>query len=73
MKDAIFTNNNGPFRISEILKKVLPSQKLQENMEDKIIEGVSTIKNASSKEITYLSNKNYLNGVSGIRAAACFR
>ena len=71
MKDAIFTNNNGPFRISEILKKVLPSQKLQENMEDKIIEGVSTIKNASSKEITYLSNKNYLNGVNGIRAAAC--
>ena len=71
MKDAIFTNNNGPLRISEILKKVLPNQKLQGDMEDKLIEGVSTIQNASSKEITYLSNKNYLIGVSTIRAAAC--
>ena len=71
MKDVIFANNNGPFRISEILKKVLPNQKLQRNLEDKLIEGVSTIQNASSKEITYLSNKNYLNGVSNIKAAAC--
>ena len=71
MKDVIFANNNGPFRISDILKKVLPNQKLQRNLEDKLIEGVSTIQNASSKEITYLSNKNYLNGVSNIKAAAC--
>ena len=71
MKDLIFANNNGPFRISEILKKVLPNQKLPANTEDKLIEGVSTILNATSKEITYLSNKNYLNGVSIIKAAAC--
>ncbi len=71
MKDAIFANNNGPFRISEILKKVLPNHKLSGNAEDKLIEGVSTIQNATSKEITYLSNKNYLNGVSSIKAAAC--
>jgi UDP-3-O-[3-hydroxymyristoyl] glucosamine N-acyltransferase len=71
MKDAIFTNNNGPFRISEILKKTLPSQKLPGNIEDKLIEGVSTIRNATSNDITYLSNKNYLNGVRTIRAAAC--
>ena len=71
MKDAIFANNNGPFRISEILKKVLPNQKLSGNTEDKLIEGVSTIQNATSKEITYLSNKNYLNGVGSIKAAAC--
>ena len=71
MKNAIFTYNNGPFRISEILKKILPGQKLQGNMEDKLIEGVSTIRNATSNDITYLSNKNYLNGVRTIRAAAC--
>ncbi len=71
MKDSIFANNNGPLRISEILKKVLPNQKLSGNTEDKLIEGVSTIQNATSKEITYLSNKNYLNGVSSIKAAAC--
>ncbi len=71
MKDAIFSKNNGPFRISEILKKVSPNQKVPEDIEDKLIEGVSTIQGASSKEITYLSNKNYLNGVTNIRAAAC--
>ena len=71
MKDAFSAHNNGPFRISEILNKVLPNQKVPGNIDDKLIEGVSTIQNASSKDITYLGNKNYLNGVSNIRAAAC--
>ena len=71
MKDRIFIKNNGPFRISEIIKKVLPNQKVPKNINDRTIEGVSTIQNASSRDITYLSNKNYLNGINNIKAAAC--
>ncbi len=71
MKHRSFVKNNGPFKISEILKLVSPAQKAPDGMNDISIKGVATIQNASSDDITYLSNKNYLNGIDNIKAAAC--
>tara|TARA_Y200000002_G_scaffold134727_1_gene111061 strand:+ start:400 stop:1422 length:1023 start_codon:yes stop_codon:yes gene_type:complete len=72
MKDRSFVKNNGPFKISEILERVLPDQDAPSKSNDKLIREVSTIQGASSNDITYLSNKNYLNGIDNIKAAACF-
>ncbi len=71
MKNRSFVKNNGPFKISEILKRVLPGQITPNNSNDRLISGVSMIESATSKDITYLSNKNYLNGIDHIKAAAC--
>ena len=72
MKDRSFLKNNGPFKISEILERVLPYQDAPSKSNDKLIREVSTIQGASSHDITYLNNKNYLNGIDNIKAAACF-
>ena len=72
MKDRSFVKNNGPFKISEILERILPDQDAPSKSNDKLIREVSTIQGASSHDITYLNNKNYLNGIDNIKAAACF-
>ena len=51
MKNRSFVKNNGPFKISEILKRVLPDQITPNNSNDRLISGVSMIESATSKDI----------------------
>ena len=57
----MFYSYDGPINLGKILNTVLPNYKYDETFNEIIISGVDSIENATKNEITYLSNKSYLN------------
>jgi len=68
----MFSSYQGPFNLSDIIDKVLPHYEYDITFHNILITGVDNIENANKNEVTYLSNKAYLNDPLSINAAACF-
>lgn len=70
--ERMFCSYQGPFNLCDIIDKVLPGYEYDITSHDILITGVDNIENANKYEVTYLSNKSYLNDPHTINAAACF-
>ena len=70
--ERMFSSYQGPFKLNDIIDKVLPGYEYDITFHDILITGVDSIENANKNEVTYLSNKSYLNDPLSINAAACF-
>ena len=72
MKVKSFFINNGPYKLSEIVKTVLNDHPIPDHFSDIQIHEITTLSESTSNDLTYLSDKNYINGTRDIKAAACF-
>jgi UDP-3-O-[3-hydroxymyristoyl] glucosamine N-acyltransferase len=69
MADKNFYFNKGPFKVSEISKKI-GIDIGQQSDRDIEIQDVSTLLSATSSDLSFLSNKNHINEVHATQAAA---
>ena len=72
MKVKSFFINSGPYTLSEVVQNVLSDYVIPDSFSHTTINGIATLSESNSNDLTYLSDKNYINGSDNIQAAACF-
>ena len=69
MSDRVFFTNLGPYKLSDIAKKI--GCDIDDAHKNVLISYIKTLDNADEKSLTFLTNKKYKSKFSSSRAAAC--